>query len=848
LLEHIYRIIILVAIFIASLNYFSKDIKEVVFDIDNTTVMEEATFPLVTIKTEEEVINLLHGYSSNLDANKLREFVTPLGLGQEYEVIINQKEYDIKKLNYEIREFLNNELIESDSVSVFQDQGEEKIAKIKFHTELIPEKEYAVKITLISSKSQKMYYYHRIKIYEDAHLREQLSFIRDIHNATFNKKAAQDITKYLEYDPESDATSLAYVNIHSSFDLITWGNLKPVILTKIVPSVIEIYSDIAMVRLDYFIEAEIDGNAEQFQVTEFYRVRYSENRMFLLNYERWMEAQFDVNLASIAKSQFKLGISSNYQIPYLSSADGKKLAFVRNRELWFYNMDTNEIFKVFSFRQQETDYIRDLYDQHDIRILNMDAEGNMDFIVYGYMNRGQYEGKVALVLYRYIRAENRNEELVYIPVDEPYQTLKENIGEFAYVNSRNVFYFHMYHNIYSYDLITRKLSSLTDGVEKDQVVVLDDLNYVAWQDKADPKLAENIYIIDMESGEIHTVSTKPGYNILLMDKIDSNIIYGYVKKEDMITHVDGRGLNPLSEVEIISVDKKVLKRYKESGYFVRDLIVKDNIVELFRLQKVENGDKVNYIQASPDYIMNQVRKETPLIEVTTRVTEQALTELYLTLPSGFAMTELPKISSTVNTIISQDPTVRLSEVDQDMTYYYPYIQGRIEGAYKEAAGAIEVARDQVGVVLDSNMQLIWERGVKVNSKTISGFDHLNWLTSSNNTMEICLKLLLNHQGVSVSQDRLSLAHRSALDLLSEYSKHPPVRLTGITLDDALYYVSTNRPVIAMTNTEDAVLIYGFDAFNIMVINPKLNKVERMGLNDSAKLFEEAGNVFISILY
>ena len=124
----------------ASLFYFSKDIKEVVFEVDNTTIMEEATFPLVTLKSGEEEINLLHGYSSNLNANKLREVVTPIGMDQSFEVIIDQKEYNIKKLNYEIREFIDNELVESDSVSVFDESEKGKTAKIKFRTELIPER------------------------------------------------------------------------------------------------------------------------------------------------------------------------------------------------------------------------------------------------------------------------------------------------------------------------------------------------------------------------------------------------------------------------------------------------------------------------------------------------------------------------------------------------------------------------------------------------------------------------------------------------------------------------------------------------------------------------------------
>lgn len=52
MLKQVYRIIILIIVFVASLYFFSKDIKEVVFNIDNTTEMEKASFPLITLMTE----------------------------------------------------------------------------------------------------------------------------------------------------------------------------------------------------------------------------------------------------------------------------------------------------------------------------------------------------------------------------------------------------------------------------------------------------------------------------------------------------------------------------------------------------------------------------------------------------------------------------------------------------------------------------------------------------------------------------------------------------------------------------------------------------------------------------
>ena len=508
MLKYIYRIIILLCIFVASIYYFSRDIKEVVFDRDNTTVMEDATFPLITIKTGENVINRLHGYSSNLNANIVRDAVTPIGTDQTFEILINQDEYDIKKLNYELREFTSNDLIETDSISVFEDNESERTAKIKLKPGLETGKEYALKITLITSESKKMFYYQRIKLYDDAFINEKLSFVMDFHNAIKTKESAKGIEKYLEPIGEGDNASLSYVNINSSYDLISWGNLNPVFLTEVIPTIKEFYTDTASVELNYFIEANIEGVAEQYMVTEFYRVRYSKNRMYLLNYDRRMEAQFDVNLASITKSEFKLGISNEYDVPFIASDDEKKLVFVRNRELWFYDLSKNEMIQVFSFRQEQTDYIRDRYNQHDIRILNMDAEGNIDFLIYGYMNRGQYEGKVAIILFSYIRAENRIEELVYLPVEGTYQTLKESLGEFTYVNSKEVFYFNLNNNMYSFNLVTRELSTIATDIHQNNIVVLKKLNYVAWQINSNPSLAKNICIMNMETGEVESINAK----------------------------------------------------------------------------------------------------------------------------------------------------------------------------------------------------------------------------------------------------------------------------------------------------------------------------------------------------
>lgn len=856
MLKQIYRIIVLTIVFVASLYYFSKDIKEVVFNIDNTTSMAEATFPLVSLRTEDRVVNLLHGYSSNLDANSIREALLPIGSNQVYEVMINQEKYDIKKLNYELRDFTQNELIEKGSVSVFEDEGDMKIARINLDSELLTDREYAVKITLISSESQKLYYYHRIRRYSKTYLAEKLDFVMEFHEAIKDKQKAEDYIRYLEPDGKKDNSTLANINIHSSVDLITWGNLKPEFITKVIPTVVENYTDIAAIVLDYVVKVNSSDTGELYKVKEYYRIRYSPDRMYLLNYERRMEAFFDIGLASASKDQLKLGITNDPTVEYLVSGDKKKFAFVRSRELWYYDLNENEITRIFSFRQENTDYIRDVYDQHDIKILNMDAEGNVDFMVYGYMNRGQYEGRVALIMYEYNHSAGRIEERVYVPLDEPYQTLKENIGAFAYVSSLDIFYFQIYNSIYSYNLITRQITELADNTSKDEVVTFYDEGYVAWQESSNPLDSNNIKIMDIESGEIQTITADREYKILLLDKIDSNLILGYANEDDIIVTIDGNTVVAMSRIDIVNTKREVLKSYEKPGYYVTEIEVKDNTIILYRaIQQSING-RIIFTSIENDYIMNRSVESSPYLKAATRITEDFLTEYYLSLPSGYDLKKLPNRLYTVNTVISEDPTLRLQKNrhylfnDEDTlakgNLYYTYILGELEGAYSDASDAVAIADNGVGVVISNQNKTVWERGVKANRHVISYFDDMK-LSASQDSIESCIKLIGHYIGENIDNVSFDLSSTSVYEILIRYLNLDSISLAGATLDQALYYVSCGRPVIAMTELNDAVLIYGYDAYNIFVIDPVKGKTAKMGIQDSKQLFEKAGNIFISYL-
>ena len=72
-----------------------------------------------------------------------------------------------------------------------------------------------------------------------------------------------------------------------------------------------------------------------------------------------------------------------------------------------------------------------------------------------------------------------------------------------------------------------------------------------------------------------------------------------------------------------------------------------------------------------------------------------------------------------------------------------------------------------------------------------------------------------------------------------------VDLTGCNLDTVLFFVNRDIPVLASLENGEAVLVVGFNQYNIVVMEPSTGKLYKKGMNDSAQWFEENGNQFIT---
>ncbi|MBO5176046.1 MAG: hypothetical protein J6C07_01200 [Lachnospiraceae bacterium] len=839
-MKYTVRILILLGIFIGSVYFFGSNMDEAMFGSVKTAEMSEAELPTIELRSDGVIVNKLHGYTSAVDMFSVREHLVAVEGEQTVELLIDENETDVRKLHYEVQDVNTKTEIAKGTINAFDKDADKKKARIKISGKMESGQEYAVELMLVDSESRRIYYYFRVKYYENSEFAEKVEFIRNI-SGWAREKNHNAVIPYLESTYRGEGATYSYVDIKDSFFMVCWGNLEPTLLTEPVLTISEIYSNIAVGTLDYMVELTTDTGVEQYYVQEKFRVIASGASRHLLNYERTMEAVFNEKLASLSQNQFKLGVTNDTGIELLTNSDASQLAFVRNKELWHYNMAENTLSKVFSFRTENEAETGLSHDQYDVRILKLHESGDVSFMVYGYMGKGEYEGKTGIVLYRYYRGEERIEEQLYLPVGETYQKIKEELGSFSYMNDLDVFFFMVYNTMYSYNLITKELVVIAYNAVEDSVAFFQDSGYVCWQEDG----YEEVKLLRLETGEQKVLSAPEGEFIRILGKINENIICGYGLLSDCMIMGDGSVLYPAYEVKILNENLEEKKTYQKDGYYVAEAEVTPNSI---RLRRVEKTDKGGYEEAEDDYILNSMEVEKRPVNLNKRITEKMFAEYYIDLPSAYEMKEIPVRQTIPYTLISEDTTVRISALENVAEEYMVYSFGSIVSIGASCASAVRLAdrADIVGTVVNEDGRVIWERGVKYSAFYLKELEGQSIKKSELTSRQEAVRMMAAYLDLEIDVSGFGETD-GVKEFLERTTGRRMLALTGATLDEVLYFVFRGAPVYAMKSRTDAVVITGYNASSVTVYEPSNGKYKVYSLKDAEKMFEEAGNIFISYI-
>ncbi len=782
---------------------------------DDRSDMNDAVLPEVMVQFGDVLTNRMYGYRQPMEADFVRDSVTPLDTTKKLTLVVNPYDTKVRNLSYEIRTSDGSKVMENRTIKSL-DTGSDGYLRteIEISSGLLMNQEYSLQITL-STNHGDAYYYTRVVSRSATYTEQYAKFADDFVQMSLDKTQADNLAAYLETSDSASSRNFAGLNINSPLADISWGNLNPQLSKAGIPVIKDINETTASISIEYEISAQNEnGNTEYYLVTDFYRMRYDETRIRLLDFKRSASEIFDPSLSVISNSGLLLGVRSK-DVDYLTNEDGSVTAFTQNGDLWSYVPDTGKFVEIFTFRKDTESDFRDARVEHDIKLLSVENNGDVDFMVYGYMNRGAHEGYSGVGIYHYNNDQGAIEEQVFIPCTESFEFLQEDLGTLSYVNQSGQLFIMIAGNLYQINIDENTYEVLADHIDSDDFGVSATNAHAAWKSESGD-YAGQIEFIDFDTMERRSIAPKASQKLDLLGFMNEDLVYGVVLDGDTLPNATGYMIDGITTFRIEGFDGTVKKEYHQDGLYVAGVTVGTTLMEFTLVQK--SGDI--YKGVKKDNIMNNSTAATDKTSVEQTSSSRQGVIVRLTFEDSPSSEEplilYAKVRNAGEKVV--DIQVDKSSVEE---VYYVYAGGGLDSVWTDPAKAVQRADKQTGVVLNRAQQYVWERG---NMKT---------------------QITLNTTDIPEIIRTASLDVQNLQNGLGDSAK--VTDLTGCSLENVLYEVSAQRAVIARTGSDSSVVIVGYDQYNTYLLDPSTGEVKPYGMNDSTALFKNAGNMFITYL-
>ena len=781
---------------------------------DEIVDMGAPVLPRISFTVDGRQVNILSGYVGDMEITAMRDTITPLESDGTLQMNLEADGNEISSIKYEVYSLDGGETYKTGEL---ENVTPEEPMALELNDALGESVQEAVLKVILTVGEEDISYYTRIERPDEITAAGALEFAQDFHTKALEKSAAEELAVYLEPGEESDNSTYQTVNIHSDITHIQWGDLNPEVQGEVRWSIKESNSVYTSLLAKYQVSCEDDnGEVQMYDIKEFFRVRLSGDTVYLLDYNRDMQQVFNANLTVLDEDGIQFGIASN-DIQYMTSDDDTIVAFVRERDLWLYDQDTDELSQVFSFSNQEGQDERSRNDQHAVRIISLDDSGNMAFAVYGYMNRGIHEGEVGVGIYYFNIDSNAIEEKAFIPSTKSFAIAEDELGKMVYYNhEQEMLYVLADGMLYQINLKNDDQTVLAEDLEDGQYAVSDDGHLMAYQTGGSLYTASEVTVMNLENGDQNTIQASEGDAVRPLGFVNGDFIYGKISSDDAGTMVSWEEITPMYEIEIRNSNNEAMASYSftDSGIYITDILVEGNMVTLNRVKKSGNV----YQSTDQEFITNNEERSDSTIALESYTTERMQSQMRLTFENGIKDTE-PKVLRP-NELVSGEPlTITLGGGSEGVKYYV-YGMGELEGIYDRAGYAIQEAEEISGVVISSDQAYIWEKGNR----------DLAYSTEA--------ETFRRQEGES----SLEACER----YMEQYNAHQ-VDLTGCTLDQVLYVINKGCPMIALTNADHAILLTGYTRTDITYIDPDTGEEQTVGVGEMEKMVQGSGNTFIGYI-
>ena len=847
-------ILILVFILAAAAVFFitrGEDEEETIYD-----GMTEASLPVVYTLYNGEKINRLYGYTETMKEEYMRENMTPLGYDGQMTITVDCYENAFLGLKYEVRDADSGRLIEATEVTDWtseerkgQEEGVKVTARLPIQKLIEEGKEYLLKICLTTDQHGMINYYTRVVYNSRFHAQEMIDFVTYFSERTFDPKEKQEglseLGTYIEPNRSGDNSTLAHIDIHSNHRMLTWMNLEPERITEPLVEIRQMSESIGTLRLTYQIRATGDtGLREVYDVEENFVIRWSQLRFYLLAYERNVNQHFEGDTNRIEGGIVDLGVVEDGATQLKTSASGEYTIFTAGGELWSYNGKVNEAVKIFSFRNGVSEDVRTDHNDHDFQIIQVKDDGDVSFMVYGYMNSGSHEGQVAMVFYQYDSSERALQEIFYIPAYTSYGLLRQEMGTLSYISNTGLIYVMVGNSIYAIDVEGTEHVVVVDDLKEDSFVISPDSSVIAWQEGDDRYRCSTLSVMYLADGKKNTIQAPLGEYLKPLGFIGNDFIYGIAESTDITSDISGQISFPMYAMQIVDREGSILTTYEEPGSYVLGVEVDEGRIRVDCAVLDYQKKPIDFFE---DVLLRNEEDVTAVPSVLTTSTSEHKKKVHAINLSKWVKEDKPLSIHTPVRLLN--PSANRVELASDISRqidprYFAYAYGELTMISYNVADAIAAAYDEMGVVVDAGQNLVWARGsqkaetrISINSACVTSREDM--------TLIPCIQALLFQKGVTMDVVQMVEDGLSVRQILAEALPDKALDLTGASLQQILYFISEGNPVIVLTGQTTADLIVCYDNINITFFDVLDGTYYKKGRNDTIEYLQGLGGYLFS---
>lgn len=563
--------------------------------------LDSPKIPLMRISNSDTELTDLRGYRSEEAQSYAKTAFIPLEKSKKMTVSLGPDLEKISSLTYEIMRKKDKKLVADGTIKEFTNKNGYLSAEIKVEDNLRKETDYLVCFCVLIPRQGKIYYYAQLKYGEELFAKKKMEFVKKFHNHIFEK--SDWIANYIDFKDGNADNDFSKTTIQSSYEAMVFGDTNPQVEGEVSYSIKEVNEEIMKIELSYIISIQREKRSKQYYtVKENYEVGYSAKKMQLIDYERRVESLFNPEFVYPIKQEILLGITKQDTPDYLESDSGKKICFVQGKQLWLYNYRKNTMTEVFAFGGNNLD-IRSNFDQNNIRLLKMDEEGNIDFLVYGYMSRGQHEGENGISLYHYDADSCLIEEKIFINSNYKFSLLNSGIRKVACLSENNSLYISLDEDLFKIDITSSEVKKIEKEIGEENITVSEQSKIVAIQREEDKKIT----IWNLDKDEKRELTCEDNQSIKMIGFISEDFVYGIANKSDLPKN---GSIFPMKQISIINKEGENIKTYKKENRYLLKVKISGTVIRVTlgkkegtKYQKIPMQEYIRYQNSDADKII-----------------------------------------------------------------------------------------------------------------------------------------------------------------------------------------------------------------------------------------------------